>query len=406
MMRAASPGATVVAVRSLNLLVGRMRRVDPLAADAVVAVLLGGVGIATAATARHPSALTVLAAAAIAATVVWRRRVPTAAIVVAAAGYAVYTRSGGDTNAIVEPAAILLDYYALGRRSGERGAAPWDAVLLALAVASIAVGPGSGTVADIAWSWALAVGLPFVAGRELGRRSILTRGLQADAERLEREQEERARRAGAEERNRVARELHDIVAHSVSVMVIQTAAARRVAGRDRQAAHDALRSVERCGRDALVEMRRMIGVLRRDDAELAGAMSPGLSQLDALAARARVAGLPVELRVDGEHCQLSPGMDLVAFRVVQEALTNTIKHAGPARAHVHLTFTTRELELNVWDTGRGPAIAEPSTGIVGHGLLGMRERLVLYGGELHTGRRAEGGFQLQARLPLDVRAGA
>ena len=141
----------------------------------------------------------------------------------------------------------------------------------------------------------------------------------------------------------------------------------------------------------------MIGVLRHGDEELAGATAPALSQLGALVARARAAGLPVELRIDGEARDLSPGLDLVAFRVVQEALTNAIKHAGPARALVTVTFTTCALELEISDTGRGPA---PADGETGQGLLGMRERLVLYGGELQTGRGRGGGFEVRARIPL------
>ena len=147
-------------------------------------------------------------------------------------------------------------------------------------------------------------------------------------------------------------------------------------------------------------MRRMIGVLRHGDEELAGATAPALSQLEALAARARAAGLPVELRIDGEARDLSPGLDLVAFRVVQEALTNAIKHAGPARALVTVTFTTGALELEISDTGRGPVLPDGDTDATGQGLVGMRERLVLYGGELQAGRARGGGFKVRARIPL------
>jgi signal transduction histidine kinase len=228
----------------------------------------------------------------------------------------------------------------------------------------------------------------------------LTRELRANAQRLEREQQERARHAAAEERNRIARELHDVVAHGVSVMVIQTQAARRVAAGDREAARDALSSVQGCGRDALMEMRRMIGVLRHGDEQLAGSTAPALSQLGGLVAQARAAGLPVELRIDGEARDLSPGLDLVAFRVVQEALTNAIKHAGPARALVRVTFTPCAVELEISDTGRGPALPDGDTDATRQGLVGMRERLVLYGGELETGRARGGGFKVRARIPL------
>jgi signal transduction histidine kinase len=274
-----------------------------------------------------------------------------------------------------------------------------NAVLLVAAVAAIVTIPAS-SVERVATNWTLFVGVPFAAGRAVGSRVALTRELRANAQRLEREQQERARHAAAEERNRIARELHDVVAHGVSVMVIQTQAARRVAVNDREAARDALSSVQSCGRDALMEMRRMIGVLRHGDEELAGATAPALSQLGALVARARAAGLPVELRIDGEARDLSPGLDLVAFRVVQEALTNALKHAGPARALVRVTFTRGALELEISDTGRGPALADGDMDATGQGLVGMRERLVLYGGELQTGRARGGGFEVRARIPL------
>lgn len=294
----------------------------------------------------------------------------------------------------------MLDYYMLGRLSIQRESPGVDAVLLVAQVAAILIVPGNSGVVQVAANWTSAVGVPFAVGRAVGSRAALTRELLANAERLEREQQERARHAAAEERNRIARELHDVVAHSVSVMVIQTQAARRVAAGDREAARAALGSVQSCGRDALTEMRRMIGVLRHGDEELAGAAAPSLSQLGALVARARAAGLPVELRIDGEARGLSPGLDLVAYRVVQEALTNAIKHAGPARALVRVTFTSGVLELEISDTGRGPAPADGDINATGQGLVGIRERLILYGGELQTGRARGGGFKVRARVPL------
>lgn len=196
------------------------------------------------------------------------------------------------------------------------------------------------------------------------------------------------------------RELHDVIAHNVSVMVIQTSAARRVAHEDHDAARDAVQAVERSGREALVELRRIVGVVRCGPDELAGSPAPGLSRLDALVDRARAAGLPVELHVEGEHASLSPGLDLVAYRVVQEALTNAIKHAGPARARVNVSIDAQAIELEVSDTGTGPARGHDGEGS-GHGLLGMSERVALYGGDLRAGQRTGGGFQVRARIPLD-----
>ena len=392
---------TVGAVRRLENLLTRARGIDPRAVDAVVAVALVAGAVAVAAAGKHHGPLTLLAAAAGCATLAWRRRAPAAATAVAVVSVTVAgVSSHGAHFAVVLEIAAVLDYYMLGRLSIQRGRPEVDAVLLVAAVAALVIIPGKPRVIDVASTWTSAVGVPFVAGRAVGSRVALTRELRANAQRLEREQQERARHAAAEERNRIARELHDVVAHSVSVMVIQTQAARRVAAGDREAARAALISVQSCGRDALMEMRRMIGVLRHGDEELAGATAPALSQLGALVARARAAGLPVELRVDGEARDLSPGLDLVAFRVVQEALTNAIKHAGPARALVRVTFTTGALELEISDTGRGPALPDGDTNATGQGLVGMRERLVLYGGELQTGRARGGGFKVRARIPL------
>jgi signal transduction histidine kinase len=380
----------------------RARGIDPRAVDAVVAVALVAGAVAVAADGKHHGPLALLAAAATCATVAWRRRAPaamTAVAVVSITVYGVSSHVAHGTFPSIEIAPVL-DYYMLGRLSIERGRPEVDTVLLVAAVAAIVIVPGNPGVYRVATTWTLFVGVPFAVGRAIGSRVALTRELRANAQRLEREQQERARHAAAEERNRIARELHDVVAHSVSVMVIQTQAARRVAAADREAARDALNSVQSCGRDALMEMRRMIGVLRHGDDELAGPTAPALSQLGALVARAGAAGLPVELRIDGEARDLSPGLDLVAFRVVQEALTNAIKHAGPARALVRVTFTPGALELEISDTGRGRALGDSDRDATGQGLLGMRERLVLYGGELQTGRARGGGFEVRAHIPL------
>ena len=313
----------------------------------------------------------------------------------------VYEETGGSTHATLQPFAVLLNYYMLGALPGGRERIRIDAVLLALAIIAIALTPGNSHASDVIGTWALFVVVPFAGGRAIASRSALTVELRANAERLEREQEEREHRAAADERNRIARELHDVVAHSVSVMVIQTQAARRVAGADRDAARDALRSVQACGREALTQLRRMMGTVRHGDTELSGVASPGLAQLDQLAARARAAGLPVELRVHGDSQQLPPGLDLVAYRVVQEALTNTIKHAGPARARVVVTFGANALELEITDTGRGADQAGSGEDGTGQGLVGMRERLALFGGELQAGSSRAGGFEVRARIPIE-----
>jgi signal transduction histidine kinase len=217
------------------------------------------------------------------------------------------------------------------------------------------------------------------------------------AERAEREREERARRAVADERARIARELHDVIGHSVSVMTVQSSAVRRLLEPDQEKEREALLVVERTGREALAEMRRMVGVLRRPEEAPALAPQPSLEQLERLVEQARDAGLPVELRIEGAPKQLPTGVDLTAYRLVQEGLTNAIKHARAQRAEVVVRYSDGHVELTVSDDGPGGGDGDKG----GHGLVGMRERVSVYGGELEAGPRPEGGYRLRARLPVE-----
>ncbi len=375
----------------------RARGLDPRAVDLLVALILGVIIFVQEATMVRPGAIEVLAGAGSAATVAWRRRAPVAATIAAAVCIGLLARSGGAPNP--ELVVLVLNFYMLGRRgSGERGWLSLEVLLVAVALPAIALVPGGSGVVDVVSTWAVFIVLPFAGAHVIGSRTAATEELQADAQRLETEQHERARRAIGEERIRIARELHDVIAHSVSVMVIQTAAARRLARHDHDAAGEALDAVANCGREALSEMRRMVGVLHRGDLDLAGA--PGLTQLPLLADRARASGLPVELRIAGDPRPLPQMIDLVAFRVVQEALTNVIKHAGTARAQVKVAYAARTLEIDVIDDGRGPGHPDPGPEESGHGLIGMQERLAVYGGELQTGPGRGGGFHVRARIPL------
>jgi signal transduction histidine kinase len=222
---------------------------------------------------------------------------------------------------------------------------------------------------------------------------LRTRRLYAQG--LVREREERALAAVAEERNRIARELHDVVGHSVSVMTVQASAVRRLMRPDQEKERAALETVEAAGREALSEMRRMIGVLRSGDAPADLAPPPTLDQLDALADTFRRAGLEVVLESEGERVNVPPGMDLTAYRLVQEALTNTLRHAHATRVLVHVGYCDEALRIYVRDDGQGPDGAAAGTG-----LLGMRERVAVYGGTLWTGAAEGGGFELRAELPL------
>lgn len=218
------------------------------------------------------------------------------------------------------------------------------------------------------------------------------------ATRLEQERESRAREAVEEERARIARELHDIVSHSISVIVVQTQAVRRRLGPEHQAEADDLRAVETVGRQAMAEMRRMLGVLRAQGNAFDLEPQPGLAQLPRLLDQTRAAGLAVDLCIEGTEAPLPPGVDLAAYRIVQEALTNVLKHAGPAQAQVTLNYGDRELDIAVEDDGHGPAGAGAGEG--GNGLVGMRERVAVYGGRLEFGPVNGRGFQVRAHLPV------
>jgi signal transduction histidine kinase len=220
------------------------------------------------------------------------------------------------------------------------------------------------------------------------------------AHQLELARDENARTAVAGERARIARELHDVVAHSVSVMVVQAGAAEEVLAAAPDRAREPLRSIQDTGRQALVELRRLLGVLRTDGSEAALAPQPGLDQVAALAAQVREAGVAVDLRVDGERDRVPAGVDLAAYRIVQEALTNVLKHAGASHAAVRVGYRPDLIELEIFDDGCATPATDQATNGTGHGLIGMRERASLYGGVVEARPRPEGGFAVRARLPV------
>jgi signal transduction histidine kinase len=244
------------------------------------------------------------------------------------------------------------------------------------------------------------VGLPWAAGRALRGRRLQSIALEERALALEREGQERARAAVAEERLRIARELHDVVGHALGVIVVQAGAERATLDGGQESTRETLVTIEGAGREALSEMRRLVEMMRRDDEQVALAPQPSLSHLDTLVAKVRAAGLPVDLYVEGEPTGLPPGVDLSAYRIVQEALTNALKHAGPARARVTLSYAPYEVGLEITDDGAGAGTADH----YGHGLLGMRERVALHGGSLRSGTRPGGGYAVSVRFPLDTSA--
>jgi len=238
----------------------------------------------------------------------------------------------------------------------------------------------------VVWTIAFALSRKFEEADEAKKRAATA----------EREREERARAAVTEERARIARELHDVVGHSVSVMTVQASAVRRLLRPEQEREREALLIVEQTGREALAEMRRMVGVLRRPEEAPALAPQPSLEHVDKLVEQAREAGLPVELRIEGEPLSLPAGVDLTAYRLVQEGLTNALKHARAERAQVLLRYSAGDIEVTVSDDGRGAGSDDGG----GHGLVGMRERVAVYGGALEAGPQPEGGYRLRARLPV------
>jgi signal transduction histidine kinase len=238
----------------------------------------------------------------------------------------------------------------------------------------------------------------WLVGRATASRSRLTAELHEAAVRADEEREAQASRAVADERRRIAREMHDVVAHSVSMMVVQAGGARRILDRDPARAVAAAELIERTGREALAEMRRLLGVLHPGEhAEYTP--QPTLLELDALVERTRVAGVPVTLTVEGERRELPVGLDLAAYRVVQEALTNVLKHGGGAPTDVVVHYRADAVEVRIADRGNGTLHTRLDGS--GQGLVGMRERVRMYGGELQAGRRRGGGFEVSARLPLE-----
>jgi signal transduction histidine kinase len=243
----------------------------------------------------------------------------------------------------------------------------------------------------------LLFGVCWLAGFALQERSQQAKAAEARAALAEREREVGARIAVAEERARIARELHDVVAHSVSVMVLQAGAVRHKLPGDLDEDKEALRHVEQTGRAALAEMRRLLGAMRSDEDGLALAPQPGMNSLESLLDEVGRAGLPVELHLEGERFPLPRAIDLSAYRIVQEGLTNALKHAHAKRADVTLGYAPDELRIEVRDDGRGVSSSDGR----GHGLVGVRERVKIYGGEMSATAAPEGGFVLSARLPIE-----
>ena len=292
---------------------------------------------------------------------------------------------------------ILIYVYSVAalrpRRVSLAGLAATQAMLvLVFLVRPRALGDRTTLLVDV-----VMVAAAWWLGDATRRRQEAVAAARERAAELERAREELARRAVVEERLRIARELHDVVAHSMSIIAVQSGVGAHVLDSQPEEARKALAAVEATSRQALAEMRRLLGVLRQE-AEPSGSQtpSPGLAEVDALAADVARAGARVEVRIEGTRPELPLGLDLSAYRIVQEALTNVVRHAGPATARVRIRYAPDTVDIEVVDDGRGAG-----TGRAGHGIAGMRERAALYGGSLDAGPLPDGGFRVAARLPVE-----
>jgi signal transduction histidine kinase len=368
------------------------RRLDRL----LVVTLLAGAELELALTA--PGGHRVLAAlspAAIVVPLLWRRRWPVAAAVATLAAVTLQSAVLGlDAFPAVDIVALMCVSYAVGAHA-ERRVAVAGVVLVALGVTVHAAIFHPDAIAQALLGGGVA---PWIVGRTVRGRRLLSHELRERATLIEHAREQDARDATTAARMRVARELHDAVAHNISVIAIQAAGAGGIVDRDPARAAQCAAVIEAAAREALAELGRLAGAPDTDGSSAAPSQ-PSLARVDALAVRARDAGLPVSLRVEGEPAALPAGVDLAAYRIVQEALANAAKHAGGTRAWVVVRYREQAVEVEIGDDGRGADAAPVPGASGGHGLIGMRERVALYGGTLHLGPRSSGGFTVHARLP-------
>ncbi len=321
-----------------------------------------------------------------------RRSVPLAAIGLATACLVVSNVIGPDmTDHTAGPIfGMLLVTFTAGMRLEGRRLVAGFLISAATVVVAFVVGSEDDSVPNLVFTITFFAGAPLLLGQLLQNRSRLNRTLAEKARRAEAERREQAESAALEERTRIAGELHDVVAHALSAMTVQASAARRLSDRDPARARDAFATVEHTGREALSELRRLLGVLRKEDEELALSPQPSLAHVDALARRAEAAGLPVRLLVSGPVRPLPAGVDLTAYRLVQEALGGARDAGHAGSAEVRIEYGDADVRVDVADDGAPH----------GRRLLGMRERVAVYGGELAAAPAADGGWRVSARLPL------
>ncbi len=364
------------------------------AALALVLVVLAELHVWSGAAA-GPKVVTAPAGLVIAGSVALRRRAPLAAVAIAMAAVIVQTVLASSPQALWLIVTWIVLFYSAG------SALPRGRALVALAIGLIGAAiDEAGAVDRSAQGFVfglVVVAVPWLAGRAVHRREGRAEALELRSALFERDREEATRAAVRDERARIARDLHDMVAHAVSVMVLNAEAADAVLDSEPARTRDQLASIQRTGRQALGEMTRLLGMLR-DGERLELTPQPRAAELGALVEEVRAAGLPVSLEIDGEERALEPGVDLAIYRIVQEALTNTLKHGGrAASAEVVVRFELAAVTVEVQDDGDGATVFNGG----GHGLIGMHERVALYGGSVEAAPRATGGFSVRAVLPLE-----
>ena len=385
-------GVTVRGVLGVRQLAHRMRRLDARAIDWVLALCLTAAAAGQMAYQEPEHPLRLLPVVGTTLPLAWRRRAPLGC----------YCVQFASALATLEPPtfagllAIFIGIYSIGAYSRWR---PWSLIApLGSALILQVLFPDSQPQLSAGVTTAVVGMAAWLAGNAIRDRQARADALAERTRQLEREQALNAQVAVAEERARIARELHDVVAHSVSIMVVQAGAARVQLAQTSGPAVDALRSVETTGREALTELRRLLGLLTDEGEAAELAPTPGLDQLDALLARVGDAGLPVSVRIEGPPRPLPPGLDLTAYRIVQEALTNALKHARGGPTEVVLRYAEDGLSIDVQNASPGqPSDAAVRVNGAGRGLVGLQQRVALYGGDLETRAHPDGSFALHAR---------
>jgi signal transduction histidine kinase len=321
----------------------------------------------------------------------FRRRWPLVVVSICFAALAIDTWAGVPLSQPATPMTwIVLSQYTAARHCTLKGAIAGLAIGLGIFATTLAK-----DASDLVFGLIIILA-PWLVGLAMRSRVADSIELAARADTLERTRDEQVQVATTEERRRIARDLHDVIAHSISVMVVQAGAAAEIVDRNPERASQALRDVQDTGRSALTEMSTLLGVLRESGEEIGLAPQPGLADVESLLNQTRAAGLPVQLKIEGQRRELPAGIELSLYRVIQEALTNARKHAGEASACVTIAFEPRVVRFAITDDGAGSDDGYGGS----QGIIGMRERVTIYQGTLEAGPRPGGGFEVRGCIPL------